>query len=77
MRISHRDKKFEHVMGGTYTMKGGKTYPIIQYASYFTGGIHGAEATEQVKGDKLYVSGQLITANGGKLTWEDVFERAK
>jgi len=77
MRISHRDKKFEHVMGGTYTMKGGKSYPTIQYASYFTGGIRSAEATEQVKGDKLYVSGQLIAADGKKLSWEDVFERAK
>jgi hypothetical protein len=79
MRISHRDKKFEHVMGGAYSIKDGKTYPTLLYRSgalNFTD-LTTAEMSEQVKNDKLYVKGTMTGSNGKKFTWEDVFERSK
>jgi hypothetical protein len=81
MRISHRDKKFEHVMGGTYTMKDGKTYPTLLYQSgtiaIAQNGFSTVEMSEQVKNDKLYVKGVMTGTDGKKFTWEDVFERSK
>jgi len=79
MRISHRDKKFEHVMGGTYTMKDGKTYPNLLYQSgpLAFSNLSTAEMSEQVKNDKLYVKGLMTGPDGKKFTWEDVFERSK
>lgn len=79
MRISHRNNKFEHVMGGTYTMKDGKTYPTLLYKSgtLFFRNLSTAEMSEQVKNDKLYVNGILTGPDGKKFTWEDVFERSK
>jgi len=74
MRISHRDGKFQHAMGGSYTMKDGKTYPSIDFSSTFTGPPGKIEATDVVKGDKLHASG-MLDAGGTKLTWEDVFQR--
>jgi hypothetical protein len=79
MRISHRDKKFEHVMGGTYTMKEGKTYPTMLYRSgtLAFGDLSTVEMSEQVKNDKLYVNGVMTGTDGKKFSWEDVFERSK
>ena len=79
MRISHRDKKFEHVMGGTYTMKDGKTFPTLLYQSgtIFRGGFSTVEMSEQVKNDKLHVKGLMTGTDGKKFTWEDIFERSK
>ena len=79
MRISHRDKKFEHVVGGTYTMKDGKTYPTLLYQSgpLAFSNLSTAEMSEQVKNDKLYVKGLMTGPDGKKFTWEDVFERSK
>lgn len=80
MRISHRDKKFEHVMGGTYAIKDGKTYPTLVYSSGPIAVLASAatvEMSEQVKGNKLYVTGLLTRPDGKKFTWEDIFERAK
>jgi hypothetical protein len=79
MRISHRDKKFEHVMGGTYTMKDGKTYPTLLYRSgpLAFSDLSTVEMSEQVKGDKLYANGVITGTDGKKFTWEDIFERSK
>ncbi|MBA4053787.1 MAG: hypothetical protein C0490_03670 [Marivirga sp.] len=74
MRISHRNKKFEHVIGGTYTYAAGKTYPELLYSSsiMFNGKV---EMTERVKKDKLYVNGVMTAPDGRKLIWEDVFQK--
>lgn len=74
MRISHRNKKFEHAIGGTYTYAAGKTYPVLLYAStvVYSGK---AEITERVKKDKLHVSGVMIAPDGRKHIWEDVFQK--
>jgi hypothetical protein len=77
MRISHRDGKFENAMGGTYKMKGGKTYPVVNYASFDIDQMGNIETTEKVKGDKLFVKGVMTRADGKQLSWEDVFERVK
>lgn len=77
MRISHRNNKFEHAIGGTYILKGDKTYPSINYSSGPIGLTGKAEMTERVKGDKLYVSGILTSPDGKKFTWDDIFERVK
>lgn len=77
MRISHRDKKFEHATGGTYSMLGGKTYPSVKYASFPLGSIGKIEMTERVKGDKLYVNGLMTASDGKKLIWDDIFQRVK
>ena len=80
MRISHRNKKFEHVMGGTYEIKDGKTYPKLIYKSATIANlvsVSTVEMSEQVKNDKLHVSGVVIRPDGKKFIWEDIFERAK
>lgn len=80
MRISHRNQKFEHVMGGTYEIKNGKTYPKLIYTSGVIANlvsISTVEMSEQVKSDKLHVSGILTRPDGKKFIWEDIFERAK
>ena len=80
MRISHRNKKFEHVMGGTYEIKDGKTYPKLVYKSgaiAALASVSTVEISEQVKNDQLHVSGVVIRPDGKKFTWEDIFERAK
>jgi hypothetical protein len=80
MRISHRNNKFENVMGGTYEIKGGKTYPKLVYKSgtiAVLASTASVEMSEQVKDDKLHVSGVVIRPDGKKFTWEDIFERAK
>jgi len=77
MRISHRDKKFEHAMGGSYTMMGGKTYPGLDYASFPIALTGKTEMTERVKGDKLYVSGIVNSPDGKKFIWDDIFQKVK
>ncbi len=74
MRISHRNKKFEHAIGGSYTHAGGKTYPTLLYSSsvWFNGK---TEMTERVKKDKLHVNGVMTASDGRKLIWEDVFQK--
>jgi hypothetical protein len=76
MRISHRDNKFEHAMGGTYSMKDGKTYPVVSFSS-FAAGVEKFETTEKVQGDKMYVTGIMTSPEGKKFLWEDVFVRVK
>ena len=77
MRISHRDKKFEHATGGTYTMQGGKTLPRVDYASFPLGPLGNIELTERVTGDKLTVSGLMTSPDGKKFTWDDIFQKVK
>jgi hypothetical protein len=77
MYISCRDKKFESAMGGTYTMKGNKYYPTLDYTSFPKNLIGPMELTEKIDGDKLYVSGISVFPDGKKLIWEDVFQKAK
>ena len=75
MRISHRDGKFEHAMGGTYTQRNGKTFPIITYSSSYFAPVKTMELIEKVDGDKLHVQGEMIALDGKKFTWDDLFER--
>ena len=67
-------------MGGTYEIKNGKTYPKLVYASGRIATLASAssvEMSEQVKDEKLHVTGMIFRPDGKKFTWEDIFERAK
>ena len=67
-------------MGGTYEIKNGKTYPKLVYKSSAIAAltsVSSVEMSEQVKNDKLHVSGVVVRPDGKKFTWEDVFERVK
>lgn len=77
MRISHNNNKFEHAIGGTYVMNGGKVYPTIDLASNHSQPEGKIEATEHVDDDRLHVTGVITSANGKKFTWNDIFERVK
>ena len=77
MYISCRDKKFESAMGGTYTIKGNKYYPTLDYRSFPKNLLGKLELTEKIHGDKLYISGVSVYPDGKKLTWEDVFQKAE
>jgi len=76
MRMNHRDGKFEHVMGGTYTLQGNTVYPRFEYGMPVIAPDATAEFTQRVEGDKMYVSGFVQNAAGEKtLTFDDVFQR--
>jgi hypothetical protein len=77
MRISMKNKKFENAMGGSYTMSGDKTYPNLEYASFPLSTLGKMEMTEHLDGDKLYVTGLIVTPTGRRNTWDDVFQRVK
>lgn len=75
MRISHRNKKFENAMAGSYKLVENVTIPTLEYASYRFEMNDQVSMSERVDGNKLYVTGKLIKADGRTMTWEDVFER--
>lgn len=77
MRISHRKKKFEHVMAGTYTMKDGIAFPVIEYGTANIPADQKIEMSERVEGDRLLVKGRIVRRDGKQFTWEDVFEKVK
>jgi hypothetical protein len=77
MRISHRNGKFEHAMGGTYTMKDGKTFPVLKYASSAQIVLGRVEVSDKVKGDKLIATGSMTRPDGKTLSWEDTFQRVE
>jgi hypothetical protein len=75
MYASSRDKKFEHVMGGGYTMKDDKYYPALDFASFPKKLWGQTEMTQKIDGEKLYVTGTSIFPDGRKFIWNDVFEK--
>ncbi|QMU28052.1 hypothetical protein [Adhaeribacter radiodurans] len=76
IRISHRDKKFENAMMGTYTMQGNKMYPKFEYASFPINKIDKAEIIQRVENNKLYWEGTIKDATGKTIsTFSDVFEK--
>jgi len=77
MYVSIKNKKFEHAMGGAYTMKDGKCYPSLDVASFPKKLWGKTEWTQKVEGDKLRVTGVSVFTDGKKFTWEDYFEKAK
>lgn len=77
MYVSARDKKFEHAMGGAYSVQGGNYYLSLDYASFPKNLWGKTEAKQTVEGNKLRIMGISIFPDGKKFTWEDVFERAK
>jgi hypothetical protein len=76
MRISHRDNKFENAFGGSYTMKGNKLMPVLDFASFPYDKNEKIEITQQVTGEKRYSKG-LRTGSDGKMvsSFEDVFQK--
>lgn len=77
MRLSLKDGKFEHTMGGAYMLKGGKNYSTIDFASFPLPTPLKAELTEEVKDGKLYQDGIQELEGGKKMSWSDVFARVK
>ena len=77
MYVSSKNKKFEHAMGGTYSMKGGKYYPKLDVASFPKKLWGETEWTQKPEGDKLRITGVSVFRDGKKFTWEDYFEKAK
>ena len=77
MYISTRNKKFEHAMGGSYSVKGDK-YLLDLDVSTFSSKIWGkTEMTQKIAGGKLHTKGIMKFDDGKTITWEDVFEKAK
>jgi hypothetical protein len=77
MYVSSRDKKFEHVMGGSYRMQGEKIYPELTYASFPKNLWGKTEMTAEVEGTMLHIKGVSKFPDGRQFSWDDVFERAK
>ncbi len=75
MYASSRDKKFEHVMGGAYAIKGDKYYPSLDFASFPKKLWGQTEMTQKIEGEKLHVTGISVFPDGRKFTWDDVFEK--
>jgi hypothetical protein len=77
MRISHQNKKFEHVILASYTMREGKMYPELIYSSAPLPPIDSSELSEKVQGNVMRSAGKMTTVDGRVMTWEDEFERVK
>ena len=77
MYASSRDKKFEHVMGGTYALKGDKYTLNLDFASFPKSQWGKTEMTVKQQGDKLQSIGSSQFAEGKKFTWSDSFEKVK
>lgn len=77
MRISHRNKKFEHAIGGSYTIKEGRVMPVVEVSSAPFDMFSQINTTEVVKGEKLHVQGTMQRRDGKTMSWEDVFEKVK
>jgi hypothetical protein len=76
MRISHRDNKFENAFGGTYTLEGNKVHAHLNFASFPIDQNEKVEITQKVSGDKLYLNGFIMGADGKTtLRFADVFEK--
>ncbi|HEX6224762.1 MAG TPA: hypothetical protein VFZ52_10140 [Chryseolinea sp.] len=75
MYVSSKNKKFEHAMGGAYSMKGDKVYPNLDVASFPKSLWGKTEWTQKFEGDKLRVNGTSVFPDGKKFTWEDYFEK--
>jgi hypothetical protein len=78
MRISHRDNKFEHAMGGPYTLTGNTMHPELAFASFPIDKTMKIAATQRVSDDKRYVHGTITTGKDkAYLTLDDVFQKAR
>ncbi len=53
MRISHRDKKFENLLGGTYNINGDKFYANFEFSSNPSLRFNEAVIDQKVEGDEL------------------------
>ena len=77
MYISMRDKKFEHVMGGRYTMSNDQYNLNLDYSSFpkhLWGETH---MTHQLDGNTIRLKGESKFKDGRKFVWEDVLERVE
>jgi hypothetical protein len=76
MRISHRNKKFESAFGGPYTLTGNKMMPQAAFSYPAFDKKNKVAFTQKVMGDKRYVHGTIIDAEGKLvLTWDDIFQK--
>lgn len=75
MRISHRNNKFENVMGGSYNTFGNTMYPTFDYVSSPDLRGMNVEIEQRVEGGKMYVKGFAKDINGNRtITFDDVFQ---
>ncbi|HSJ69363.1 MAG TPA: hypothetical protein VK921_16900 [Anditalea sp.] len=75
MRMSHRDDKFEHFMGGTYKFDGKKMYPNFEFSSFPDDEYSEVVIDQRVNGDKMYWDGYAISKKDNKkLTFKDEFQ---
>lgn len=76
MDIAQRvDGKFAHALGGTYTTKAGKITATTQMGSFPISPNERVEATKQVAGDKLTITGIHYEADGSSHKFTDVFQK--
>lgn len=73
MRISHREGKFENLMGGSYTFDGDKMYPNFEYSSFPDDEFSEVVIEQKINGDKMYWKGYGISKENEKFTFEDEF----
>jgi hypothetical protein len=74
MRINHKNKKFDNVMYGTYSMKGETVTTIMEYATFpFTKGAEQA-FQQKVSENRIHTVGSM-TLDGKRAVFESVFQK--
>lgn len=77
MYISMRDKKFEHVIGGRYTMSNNQYNLHLDYSSFPKHLWGDTRMSHQQDGNTLTIKGESVFKDGSKFTWEDVLKRVE
>jgi hypothetical protein len=77
MFVVSKNKKFEHAMGGAYTMTAGKYNLSLDVASFPKKLWGKTEMSQKLEDGKLHTTGVSVFPDGRKFTWEEFFEKAK
>lgn len=77
MYISMRDKKFEHVMGGGYTINNNQYNLHLDYSSFPKKLWGNTNVSHQLERNTLTLKGESVFTDGSKFLWEDVLERVE
>ena len=75
MRMDHKNKKFEGVLYGTYTMEGDSVITEPDYSSYPFKKGHGLSLRQKVKGKQMEIMSTGETPDGNPATVDDLYEK--
>lgn len=78
MRMDHKNKKFDGVLYGTYTLDDGDTIITkVDFSSYpFNKGEH-SKFTQKVKGNQIHIKSAGKAPDGKPATFDNIFEKAQ